>query len=445
MTEVHVRPGVAERLSLMIQLPTVSAELEQRGLGPWESFRDLLLREYPHLASTLELEQVGDLGLLFRWKGTGDGDPLVLMAHHDVVPAQEGHGWTHPPFDGVVQDGVVHGRGALDDKGPLVVIVEAVDNLAAAGFTPARDVYLSFGGDEETHGTAAQAVVARFRERGIVPWLVIDEGGAVVDAPLPFVRTTAAMVGLGEKGIIFVRLTTTSEGGHASAPPRSTATVRLARALTKLEPNPFPPRAPQSLVGMLRAFVPHASGPSRLLLRSLVAAPGLTARVFARMGGEAAAMVRTTVAATMLQAGTATNVLAPTAEAVLNLRLVTGATVEGTLERLRRAIGDDAVRVELLHGSAPSPESPADGPGFDAIRDAVAVAYPDAVTAPYLMMQASDARFVHQYAPRVYRFAPLRMTASQRAGIHGIDERVDVDSLERGEVFYRSLLEGLTT
>jgi carboxypeptidase PM20D1 len=427
----------------MIQLPTVSAELGERGLGDWRAFRELVAEEYPNIASGLELEQVGDLGLLYRWRGRSDADPVVLMAHYDVVPVAEQE-WTRPPFAGEIENGIVYGRGALDNKGQLVVIVEAVENLLAAGFTPERDVYLSFGGDEETAGTGAQAIVARFKERGIVPSLVIDEGGAIVDAPLPFLKTTAAMVGLGEKGVMMVRLKTTSEGGHASAPPQRTATARLAKALARLEPNPFPKKAQMSFIEMLRAFVPHVSGARRVLLNTLVATPPVTARVMARLGGEPAAMVHTTVAVTMLDAGTAMNVLAPSAEAVVNLRLTTGETVEGALAHLRKVIHDDQVTIELISGTDPSPESPVDGPGFAAIRDAIAVAYPEAVTAPYLMMQATDSRFIHQHAPNVYRFAPLRMSAAQRATIHGNDENVEIESLQRGEVFYRVLAEGLS-
>ncbi|MFF1573876.1 M20/M25/M40 family metallo-hydrolase [Leifsonia sp. NPDC058292] len=443
MVDVVVRPGVAERLSRMIQLPTVSAELSERGLGPFHAFRDLLDELYPAIAETLEFVQVGELGLLYRWRGRVASEPIVLMAHYDVVPAVEGHGWTHPPFEGRVDAGVVHGRGALDDKGPLIVIVEAVENLLTAGFVPERDVYLSFGGDEETDGTAAQAIVAWLAENGVEPTLVIDEGGAVVDSPLPFVKVSAAMVGLGEKGIATVRLTTSSAGGHASAPPKTTATTRLAKALTRLEPNPFPKKTPVAIREMLRSFLPHTSGVSRVLLRVLVAAPWLTARVFARMGGEPAALVQTTVAATMLDAGTAANVLAPTAHATLNLRIATGQTVDSTLAQLRRAIRDRDVAIELVSGSDPSPESPADGAAFEALSAAVAAAFPESVTAPYLMMQATDSRFIHRTVASVFRFAPLRMSAAQRGSIHGLDEQVHIESLHRGEEFHRALITGM--
>lgn len=438
MIDTVVRPGVAERLAQMIRLQTVSADGDDVG-----AFRDLIAGLYPGIAEHLELTRIGDLGLLYRWRGTGDADPIVLMAHIDVVPADAGHGWTHPPFEGRVEDGVVYGRGALDDKGPLIVVLEAVENLLASGFTPTRDVYLSFGGDEETDGTAAQAIVAHLRERGVRPAFVLDEGGAVVERPLPFFPGTAAMVGLGEKGIMMVRLRATSAGGHASAPPRQTAAGRLARALTRLDPNPFPARVPASIRAMLRAFVPHASGPAKLVLRVLAAVPAVTAQVFARLGGEPAALVHTTVAATVLEGGTAMNVLAPRVEATLNLRIAPGHTVQSTLGRLRRAVRDPLVEIELLSGSDPSPESPSDGPGFAAIEHAVGVAYPEAITAPYIMMQATDARFIHRLVPNVYRFAPLRMSAAQRASIHGADEHVEVESLERGEVFHRTLIQTL--
>ncbi|WP_308799134.1 M20/M25/M40 family metallo-hydrolase [Agromyces silvae] len=440
---VPVRPGAAERLSRMVQLPTVSAELETRGLDDFERFRELIDELYPLVSAQLELERVGDLGLLYRWRGSGPGDPVVLMAHFDVVPAASRDGWRIPPFEGRIADGAVWGRGTLDDKGPLLVVLEAVENLLAVDVIPARDVYLSFGGDEESYGKAARAISDLFRERRITPWLVIDEGGAVVDAPLPFVKVPAAMVGVGEKGVLTVRLRAVSDGGHASAPPKLTAAARVGRAVAKLTPSTFAARTPSSTRAMLRAFTPHTRGAARLLLRVLTAVPWLTARVFSRLGGEPAALVRTTVAPTMLEGGTAHNVLPSEASAIVNLRIAIGETVATTVTRLRRAIGDPSVAVEIIEGSDPSPESPVDDARFRAIGDAVAASYPEAITAPYLMMAATDSRWFHRFAPAVYRFAPLAMTAAQRASIHGVDEHVTIDSLVRGERFHRTLLTSL--
>jgi carboxypeptidase PM20D1 len=427
----------------MIRLPTVSAEFDRRGMAPFDDFVTLLSELYPLMHQHLTLERHTELGLLYRWAGRTTADPVVLMAHFDVVPVDESDDWTYPPFEGRIADGHVYGRGSLDDKGPLVVIVEAVENLLDMGFVPARDVYLSFGGNEETFGDAACKTAESLRSRGAIPFLVIDEGGAVVDAPLPFVRGQVAMVGVGEKGVLTLTLSARGAGGHASAPPSLTAVRRIARAVDALSPSTFRPHAPAAIRRMLMLLADRTSGAPRILYRVLAAVPAVAAQVFAAMGGEPAALVRTTVAATTLAGGTAPNVLPSQASATVNLRIALGETVESTVARVVRRIDDAEVQVTVLEGDDPSPESPTDNAAFELIARAVTASYPDAATVPYVMMQASDSRHYHRYAPAVYRFAPLAMSAAQRASIHGVDERVEIASLERGEVFHRALIAGL--
>lgn len=438
------RPGLEERLSRMIRIPTVSAELEDRGRAPFEEFVSLLEELYPLVHERLERERITDFGLLYRWPGRdARADPAVLMAHYDVVPVDPSDDWRYPAFEGRVEGGFVHGRGALDDKGPLLVVLEAVENLLAEGFVPARDVLLSFGGNEETYGDAARVASDTLHERGIRPWIVLDEGGAVTDAPLPFVTGAAAMIGVGEKGLATVRLSARGDGGHASVPPALTAVGRVARAVDRLSPSTFRARAPRAIPRMLGLFAPRSRGIGRPLYRLLAAWPWLNARVFAALGGEAAAMVRTTIAPTRLSGGTANNVLPSQASATLNLRLALGETVAGAARRLRRRIGDDAVSVEVVEGNDASPESPSDGPQFALIAAALGASHPEAIAVPYVTMAATDSRYFHRYAPATYRFAPLMMNAEQRAAIHGVDERVAVSELVRGELFHRRLIEGL--
>ena len=428
----------------MIRIPTVSAERDVRGSEPFAAFVDLLEELYPLVHARLERERVGDLAVLLRWPGRDPGaDPVVLMAHFDVVPVDESDAWTHPPFAGTIADGFVHGRGALDDKGPLLVTIEAVENLLAAGFEPPRDVYLSFGGDEEVSGTAARGIAELLRERGIVPWLVLDEGGAVVAAPLPLVAGRAAMIGVAEKGTTSVRLTARGDGGHSSAPPGLTAVGRVARAVSRLTPGMFPARTPAGVTRMLELFAARATGPGRILYGLLARFPRLAARVFAALGGEPAALVRTTVAPTMLAGGTAANVLPSQASALVNLRIAVGETPEGAVRRIRVRIADRRVAVEVVDRGEPSPQSPTDNAQFALIAEAVGASHPDAVAVPYVMMAATDSRHFHAYAPAVYRFAPLAMPGELRATIHGVDERVEIAELERGERFHRALLEAI--
>ena len=159
-----------ERFRELLAIPTVSfADESQMDRPAFERFAEALERLYPLVHERLELEIVAGYSRLYRWPGSTDEQPLVLMAHQDVVPVVDEE-WQTPPFDPTVlgdgADAAIHARGAIDDKGALVAILEAVEALLADGFTPKRDVYLAFGHNEETAGDGAGAMVDRLAERG---------------------------------------------------------------------------------------------------------------------------------------------------------------------------------------------------------------------------------------------------------------------------------------
>ena len=445
-SRIGARAGIDGRLASLIRIPTVSAERAERD-REFTELPEELARLYPLVHEHLEHERIDGTGLLFRWRGASAQEPLVLMAHWDVVPApaQRGEtGWRQDPFSGdIVEESGEHwvvGRGALDDKGPLVVLLDAVENLLEAGFTPERDIWIVLGGDEEVMGGNAKAMSDALRQRiSGQPWLVLDEGGAVTDRPLPVVDGRCAMIGLAEKGVLTVRLDTSGAGGHASAPDPDAPISRITQALARIERNPMPPRLTRAVSAMLAAFAPLTTGVAGRLLGSAGRAGGVTARALAAVGGEPAALVRTTVAATRLQAGSADNVIATAASATLNCRILPGETVSSVCARIRRRVRDDRISITVLEGHDPSPESPVDD-RFDALGDALALSWPGTAPVPYLMMAASDSRHFHSWCTHVYRFAPLLMDAQQRASIHGENERVRVDSLIRGERFHRELI-----
>lgn len=427
----------AERLAALIRIPTVS-DPATRDEAAFAAFRQAVAELYPLIEEHLESELVeGAVHLV--WRGGGEA-PIVLMAHHDVVPVTDQR-WRHEPFSGVIADGLVHGRGALDDKGPLVAVLEAIESLLGEGFAPAGDVHVVSGGDEETMGTGALAVAAALATRGVRPSLVLDEGGAVVEGVVPGVSGPLAMIGLTEKGVASVRLTVRSSGGHAAIPPRRQATVRLARALTRLERRRFPPRSNPAVVAMATALLPRLPKPAAAVLGRRAAAPAL-GPLLGLLGGAAGALVRTTVAVTRLKAGEAVNVLAAEATADLNIRIAPGDSVQGVLDRLRRVIGDESVTIELVEGHEPAPLSRAAGPAWDRVAAAVRVAYPAALPVPYVMVQASDARHFTDLGADVYRFMPFAITAEELAAIHGADERVSIAALDAAIAFHRNLLAG---
>ncbi len=381
--------------------------------------------------------------MLYRWAGREPGSPTVLMAHYDVVPATE-EGWDHPPFGadliGDDHDQVLWGRGTLDDKGALVAILEAVDALVGAGHLPQHDVYLSFGHDEETVGKGAQAVVAHLAERSIRPAIVVDEGGAIVEGIFPAVHDPIAMVGVSEKGITTLRLHVTQAGGHASTPPRMTATVRLARAITRMNARPFPARLSETDLQMIETLGARATGPLRhVFSRARVLKPLMIA-AFGRLSDETRAIVRTTTAVTRLSGSLASNALAEEAHADVNVRIAVGSTVEDALRHVRRAIRDPLVEILVIDANEPSPVSPTSGPEWESIRESIAETCPDAIVSPYVMLGASDSRHFTRISDAVYRFTPFEMSTEERGTLHARNERIRVATWLRGIGFYSTLL-----
>ena len=434
-----------DRFRELLRIPTVSfADPALVDTARFEEFRAALERLYPAMHATVEREIVAGASLLYRWRGESDEDPLVLMAHQDVVPVVPEE-WQHDPFAAEVvgsgQEATVHARGAIDDKGALVAILEAVESLVVSGFTPARDVYLAFGHNEETAGDGAGAIVEVLRERGVRPGLVLDEGGAVVSGVLPGVERRTAMVGVAERGIMTVWLTAREQGGHASTPPAMPAPVRLARAIERLHRRPFPTRIVPPVRALLATIAPFAPQPLRAVFRRLGVMGPIVAAIFARLGPETNALVRTTAVVTELHGAPAENVLATSARAAVNIRLLTGDTVASATARVRRVVADRGIEVDVAHASDPSPVSPWRGEPWRRIATAVAGALgEDIVTTPYIQLGASDSRWFTAISDHVYRFTPFELSRAERDALHSHNERIRVAVWERGIGFYRELL-----
>ncbi|NPD04146.1 M20/M25/M40 family metallo-hydrolase [Nocardioides sp. zg-1308] len=442
---------VVGALQALVRIPTVSDRDPSRvDAAAFDRLLAELATWFPLLHERLELTRVGSHGLLFRWAGASAERPVVLMAHLDVVPVDGEAPWQHDPFGGEVHDSAVGpaiwGRGTLDDKGCVAGICEAVESLLEAGHVPAQDVWLSFGCDEEVSGPSAVDAVEVLRERGVTPWLVLDEGGAIAGGAFPGVRAPLGVIGVTEKGTTSLELVAEGRGGHASTPARNGPTARIARAILRIEKAPFPASAPPPTLELMRRLAPHVPMPLRPVLAPLLGradrlAPVVT-RALLAAGPEAAAMTRTTVATTTLSGSPALNVIASTARAGLNVRVMVGDTVEGVVEHVRKAVADDSIRIDVVDAGEPSPVSPMDAP-FELVEECIAEVFPEAVATPYVMMAATDSRHFCAISEHVYRFAPFRMTKAQRQAIHSYDEHIGVADLVDGARWYQLLIERL--
>lgn len=436
-----------EKLRALVRIPTVShRDPTLTDFSAFDAFLEELARQFPMVHERLELTRIDTHGLLFRWPGHSAERPVVLMAHLDVVPVDEESPWQHPPFSAEVHDGAVWGRGTLDDKGALVAACEAVERLLAEGVTPNQDVWLSFGCNEEVSGTAAQLAVDELSRRGVTPWFVVDEGGAIAGEALPGLVVPLGVVGVTEKGTTSLELTAEGRGGHASTPARNGPTVRLAKALSRLDARAMPSRLPETTVEMFRRVAPHLPGPLGSVLGKVTDIDRLRpllGKALVAAGPEPAALVRTTFAITTLSGSPAINVIAATAKAGINVRVMVGDTVADAVAHVRRAIKDDDIRIDVVEEGDASPVSPIDDDAFRLLEATITATFPEAVVTPYVMMAATDSRFFTQICPRVYRFAPFRMSKAQRQAIHSYDEHLGIETFLEGIDWYRRLIESL--
>ena len=189
---------------------------------------DLLPTLYPKVFEACDFQEIPSRGLLFRWPGKTAGDPAVLMAHYDVVPADEAK-WEKPPFAAIIENGVLWGRGTLDTKVTINAILSAANHLIGAGWQPEKDIYFAFSGGEEVNGKGAENIVDYFIANGIQPAIVVDEGGAVVENVFPGVKEPCGLIGIAEKGMMNAQFKTLCGGGHASSPPVKTPSAPWPR------------------------------------------------------------------------------------------------------------------------------------------------------------------------------------------------------------------------
>lgn len=432
-----------QNLAAAIRLETISHEdpAEFRA-EPFLALHRLLEASYPRTHAKLEREVVADYSLLYTWRGSDAAlAPILLTAHLDVVPvtSEALPDWDHPPFAGEIADGFVWGRGALDDKGSLIAIFEAVEQLVAAGFAPQRTIYLAFGHDEEVGGDhGAAALTELLRKRGVRLWMSLDEGLAVVSGTAG-ITGSAALVGIAEKGFLTLDLTAREPGGHSSTPPRQSAIGRIARVVQRLEANPLPARIDGVSAEMFDALAPLLPVERRLALqnRSWL---GPVLEWFLAQDPATNALIRTTTAVTIVRGGVKENVLPQSATVTVNFRLLPGDTVNGVVAQVREIIGDDAIEIAKRTADEASAVSSPDGAQFEAIRSALHELDPGLPIAPALVLGGTDTKWYGQISDASFRFVPFHFDASDLRRPHGTDERISVQNIGWGVRFYGALI-----
>jgi carboxypeptidase PM20D1 len=434
---------IAQNLGEAIRFQTVSnQDASQNKPEEWTKLHDWLRATYPTAHKALRREVIDTTTLVYEWTGSAPIEaPIILMAHQDVVPVTAGteKDWKHPPFGGIIAENAVWGRGAVDDKSSLIGLFEALEILTKQGFKPKRTIYIVSGGDEEVGGTGAKSAAALLASRGVKALFTLDEGSAIVsDAPV--VGAPAVMIGIAEKGYATLKVTANAKGGHSSMPPEDIGTISLAKAIIAIHAAQFPNELRPPVSQMVETLADRKGGMTKMAAANPWLFGGLVKSQFAQ-SPSGAAMLHTTIAPTMLQGSPKENVLPQSASGLINYRIAPWNTSAEVMARAKKAVA--GLPVELSWDKPPrepSPVSSTSSKGWSFIRAAAEAEAPGAVVAPYLVVAGTDSRNMIGISQDVYRFMPIKLSIKETAMIHGTNEHISVDNLERMVRFFTRLI-----
>lgn len=436
--------GAVDRFVKAIAIRTVSFENESDfDSTQFRLFNQFLVENYPLADSLLDHQTFNEFSHLYKWTGNDETlEPIILASHIDVVPIASLRKWTVHPFTEGIKKDTIYGRGTMDDKFGVIGIMEAVEQLLAGGHQPKRTVYLAFGHDEEVSGhRGAETIVNHLHEKGVKAALVLDEGQSIVQRMIPGLSQQVALVGIAEKGYASLELRVDLAGGHSSMPAKETAIDVLANAVHKVKNNPMPAQLTPALAGFMDKLGPEMDFQTKLFFANKNIFSPLILSAYESAGGAANASIRTTTSPTIFEAGIKANIIPTSARAVVNFRILPGETVDDIIAHIKAIVADERVKitVEGIPNNA-SPVSPMEGIGYETIDKSIKEIFPNLLTAPSLVIAATDARYYYKISSNVYRFMPNYINPENLACFHGIDERVSVSEFENGIRFYRQVI-----
>ncbi|KAM8975461.1 N-fatty-acyl-amino acid synthase/hydrolase PM20D1 [Pelodytes ibericus] len=444
------RRQMLEALKGAIRIPTVSFSEEAQNYTALAEFGEYIQKVFPQVFSSrlIKHEVVGGYSHLFTVQGFDKSlKPYMLLAHLDVVPATP-EGWEVPPFSGKEHNGYIYGRGTLDDKNGVIGILQALEFLLKRGYEPRRSFYIGIGHDEEVSGhKGAMKIVEKIQSQGVKLEFVLDEGLAVLDGVIQGVSKPVALVGTTEKGSISLNLSVDLPPGHSSMPPRESSIGILSAAVSRLEQNPMPNMFGDGPEGsMFELLAGEFVFPLNVMMANLWLFSPVVSRFLERTPSSNA-IVRTTTALTIFNAGIKSNVIPPNARATVNFRLHPAQTVEEALNIVRNTIRDERVVLSVVNAFDPLPISPYDEEnfGYQTLKRTIHAVFSGAPVAPGVCVGNTDSRHFVNLSDSIYRFSPVVMKPEDVNRIHGLNERISQSGFETVVQFYYQMIQNSDT
>ena len=437
--EIKESDDVVNKLGQMLKIDTVSHEnITDTDFSKFQQYIELTKKLYPLVFEKCEFEQTKEYAIKLKLKGKSSENPTVLMAHYDVVPVTEG--WDHDPFLGEVVDGFLYGRGAIDTKCTMACALSALEVALKDNYVPNNDLYLCFGANEEIYGDSQVKIVEQMKKDGIKPALVFDEGGGIMSNAFPGVNKDVAFLGMVEKGMVNIKLSLDSNGGHSSTPKKNGPVIKLSKALVKLEKHPMKPQYTKTINEMLRVMGKNATFALKLVFANMWLFKGLVKKLLVKLGADTRALVSSTFAFTMMNGGNQTNIIPNHVEANINVRIAPFDTADDVVNHIKKVLKDDSFVITTSNINKMYSECDFNQKGYDIIKDTTIETYPGTVVAPFIMLGGTDARHYNEISSCVIRYSPIKVSNEDRKGIHGLNEKIKVETLQKGLEFYQRLL-----
>ena len=427
-------PETMDMLKHAIGIHTVEGEHQVPVLAAYLADK---LKAGGFAASDVEIIPVGETAaLVARYRGTGEGKPILLSGHMDVVAAKR-EDWTRDPFTLVEENGYLYGRGTADMKTGVVVLVETLIRLKREGFKPRHDLILLLSGDEETAMASTRELAKRYHDAEFL--LNADSGGGTLDPASG--KPVLYEIQAAEKTYADFQISLTSAGGHSSAPNPDNAIYRLARAIDRVAGYQFPPLSNEITLGSLRALGAHTPGPLGAAMTQFAAHPDDAAAAATISANPAyVGQIRTTCVATMLNGGHALNALPQSASVNINCRIFPGTSIDSMRDTLVKVIDDKSATVAVLPPTpVASPASPLREDVIAAVTDAVHQRFAGVDIVPGMSAGASDSMFFRNAGVPSYGL-DASFTKPNDTFAHGLNEKLPASEVAAGLEFWHRVL-----
>ena len=388
-------------------------------------------------ASDVEIIPVGETAaLVARYRGTGQGKPILLSGHMDVVAANR-KDWTRDPFTLIEENGYLYGRGSADMKTGVVVLVQTLIRLKREGFKPRHDLILLLSGDEETAMATTRELAKRYHDAEFL--LNADAGGGTLDTASG--KPVLYQIQAAEKTYADFRIALTSPGGHSSEPGPDNAIYRLARVIDRIAAYQFPPQSNDITRASLRALGARTPGALGAAMTRFATHPDDGAAA-ATISADPAyvGQIRTTCVATMLNGGHALNALPQSASVNINCGIFPGTSVASVHDTLVKVIADKSATVTVQPPPpVASPASPLRKDVVAAVTAAVHHRFPGVEIVPGMSAGASDSMYFRNAGVPSYGI-DAAFTKPDDTFAHGLNEKLPASEVEAGLEFWHRVL-----